>query len=73
MKNSVSGEKRKKMRDKLGQYEELKLMEQERQKNLNTYPQDTSRLSGRRAYVLKQLTIVLLIIVGIVIVYYLSH
>lgn len=53
------------------QYEavaELKLREQERLRDLNTYPEETSRLS-RRAYVLMLLTVMLLIIIGMVIVY----
>ncbi|GAC1348573.1 MAG: hypothetical protein NVS2B12_34700 [Ktedonobacteraceae bacterium] len=51
---------------------ELKIREQERIRDLNRYPEDTSRLS-RRAYVLIQLTVILLIIVGIVIVYHYLH
>jgi hypothetical protein len=51
---------------------ELKIREQELIRDLKTYPQDTSRLS-RRAYVLIQLTVILLIIVGLVIVYHLLH
>jgi hypothetical protein len=51
---------------------EIKLREQERIRDLNTYPEETSRLS-RRAYVLIQLTVILLIIVGIVIVYHFLH
>ena len=57
------------------QYEalaELKLREEERRRDLNTYPEETSRLS-RRAYVLILLTIMLLIIVGMVIVYHFLH
>ena len=51
---------------------ELKLREQERIRDLKTYPEDASRLS-RGAYVLIQLTVILLIIVGMVIVYHFLH
>ena len=51
---------------------EIKLREQERIRDSNTNSKGASRLS-RKVYVLIQLTVMLLIIVGIVIVYYLSH
>ncbi|MEO8954082.1 MAG: hypothetical protein ACR2H5_22995 [Ktedonobacteraceae bacterium] len=46
---------------------ELKIREQERRRDLNPYPEKASRLS-KRACILIQLTILLLVIIGIVIV-----
>ena len=57
---------------------ERKIREQEHQRDSNLLPGDTSissqgkRLS-RRAFVLMQLTVILLIIIGVVIVYHLLH
>lgn len=53
---------------------ELKIREEERNRDFNTYPEDTSNPSEsnrlpRRAIVLIRLTVLLLIIVGIVILY----
>ena len=50
----------------------LKLQEQERIRDANTYQKETSRLS-RRAYVLIQLTIILLIILAIIVAYHFIH
>jgi ABC-type lipoprotein release transport system permease subunit len=58
---------------------ELKIKEQERKRDINLSREDTSNTSqskrlSRRAFVLIQLTVILLIIVGIVIfLYYLLH
>jgi ABC-type lipoprotein release transport system permease subunit len=58
---------------------ELKIREQERKRDINLSREDTSNTSqskrlSRRAFVLIQLTVILLIIVGIVIfLYYLLH
>ena len=49
---------------------ELKIIEQERIRDLNPYPETASRLS-RRASILIKLTIFLLIIIAIVIVVHL--
>ena len=50
----------------------LKFQEQERIRDTNTYQKESPRLS-RRAYVLIQLTIILLIILGIVVAYHFIH
>jgi hypothetical protein len=57
---------------------ELKIREQERKRDINLSRGDTSNASqskrlSRRAFVLMQLTIVLLIIVGVIIVYHFLH
>lgn len=53
---------------------ELKIREEERNRDFNAYPEDTSNPSerkrlSRRAIVLIRLTVLLLIIVGVVILY----
>lgn len=50
----------------------LKFSEQERVRDHNGYPEATPRLS-RRAYILIQFSVVLLISVGIVVAYHLLH
>ncbi len=57
---------------------ELKIKEQERKRDINLSREDTSNTSqskrlSRRAFVLMQLTVILLIIVGIVILYHFLH
>ncbi len=57
---------------------ELKIREQERKRDINLSREDTSNTSqskqlSRRAFVLIQLTVLLFIIVGIVILYQFLH
>jgi hypothetical protein len=51
---------------------EIKLREQERIRDSNTYSKGASQLS-RKMYILIQFTVMLLIIVGIVIMYHFAH